>query len=161
MMTPPLCGMYSVLVQRTRQRSRERIRTIGRKISKAHCGSIGGYGRDPFGPLGRSRVVVLSFKPGFQKISLMREYRRSVTIHPAMIPAAQPGRPYHHSNVHTSRNQSHGTQSPQTSSNLRDCATGNPEKSNSAQSRQARSCEEIENAVFVSFRGCAVIQLRL
>src|ERR1051326_6815218 len=117
MMTPPCCGMYSVLVQRTRQKMREQMLTIGRKISKAHCGSIGGYGRVPFGLFERSRVVVLSFKPGFQEISLMREYRRLIRIHPAMTPAAQPGRFCHHSNVHTSRNRSHGTQSPQTSSN--------------------------------------------
>src|SRR5688572_3649377 len=61
MMTPPLAGMYSLFRQRTRQNIRLRIRVIGRMISSAHCGSIGGYGRTPFAVRERPSVVV-SFK---------------------------------------------------------------------------------------------------
>ena len=58
MITPPLAGMYSLFRQRTRQNNRERIKTVGRMISSAHCGSIGGYGRTPFAVRERSSVVV-------------------------------------------------------------------------------------------------------
>src|SRR5687768_15403438 len=59
MITPPLAGMYSLFRQRTRQNTRLRNNTIGRMISSAHCGSMGGYGRTPFAVRERSSVVVV------------------------------------------------------------------------------------------------------
>src|SRR5687767_124522 len=59
MITPPLAGMYSIFRQRTRQNTRLRNNTIGRMISSAHCGSMGGYGRTPFAVRERSSVVVV------------------------------------------------------------------------------------------------------
>src|SRR5687767_13510669 len=61
MITPPLAGMYSLFRQRTRQNTRLRISVIGRMISSAHCGSMGGYGRTPLAVRERPSVVV-SFK---------------------------------------------------------------------------------------------------
>src|SRR5688500_11867161 len=62
MITPPLAGRYCLFRQRTRQNTRQRIKTIGRMISSAHCGSMGGYGRTPFAVRERSSVVVVSPK---------------------------------------------------------------------------------------------------
>jgi hypothetical protein len=60
--TPPLAGMYFLCRQLTRQNTRQTTKMIGLQISRAHCGSMGGYGRTPFAVRERSSVVVVSLK---------------------------------------------------------------------------------------------------
>src|SRR5437588_9668975 len=58
-MSPPVGGMYSVFVQRTRQSSRHKTQITGRHSSRNHCGNIRGYGRVPLPFRSRSKVVVV------------------------------------------------------------------------------------------------------